>query len=340
MEKDERLHAALKREPVDRIPVALWQHFPGDDQRAESLARAALDFQQRFDFDFIKLTPSNAHAATDWGSTSVYHGNPDGLREFTDYAIRDVHDWERLKPLDVSAGMLGQQLECVRLVRRAVGSRVPISLSVFNPLFIAKTLAGPGFIADLRERPALVGRGLEVIGETMVAFSRQALANGADGIFLATQHATYDLLSRAEYEQFGRPYDLAILEAARAGWLNLLHIHAHSHLMFDLLAQYPVAGINWHDRETWPSLSEGQRLFPGGVVGGLARFEDLVLGTPATLQEHVAAAVAQTGGRGLVIATDCVLPLTAPQGNVHAVVAAAVELGDGGQRSARSEPPR
>jgi uroporphyrinogen decarboxylase len=33
MDKRERLHATLRGEAVDRVAVALWRHFPVDDQR-------------------------------------------------------------------------------------------------------------------------------------------------------------------------------------------------------------------------------------------------------------------------------------------------------------------
>jgi uroporphyrinogen decarboxylase len=56
MTKRERLEATVAGEPVDQVAVALWRHWPGDDQRAEDMARSTLDFQRLFDFDFIKVT--------------------------------------------------------------------------------------------------------------------------------------------------------------------------------------------------------------------------------------------------------------------------------------------
>ena len=59
MRKRERLERAIAGEPVDRVPVALWRHFPGDDQRAADLARSAVDFQREFDWDFVRVMPAN-----------------------------------------------------------------------------------------------------------------------------------------------------------------------------------------------------------------------------------------------------------------------------------------
>ena len=48
MTKLERIHAAIKREPVDRIPYAVWRHFPEVDRFAAGLAQATLRFHQRY----------------------------------------------------------------------------------------------------------------------------------------------------------------------------------------------------------------------------------------------------------------------------------------------------
>ncbi len=47
----ERMQACLKNDPaLDRPPVALWRHFPMDDQDPATLAAATLDFQQSLQF--------------------------------------------------------------------------------------------------------------------------------------------------------------------------------------------------------------------------------------------------------------------------------------------------
>jgi len=81
-----------------------------------------------------------------------------------------------------------------------------------------------------------------------------------------------------EYREFGTAYDLQVLEPAASFWVKMLHLHG-SQVMFDLVADYPVDIINWHDRETFPSLSLGLTRFPGLVCGGVSQ-ETLVYGTP------------------------------------------------------------
>jgi hypothetical protein len=49
MDKRERLEKTIAGEATDRAPVALWRHWPGDDQRAADLARSVVEFQQTYD---------------------------------------------------------------------------------------------------------------------------------------------------------------------------------------------------------------------------------------------------------------------------------------------------
>jgi uroporphyrinogen decarboxylase len=57
MTKKERIDAALRGEPVDRIPVSLWRHFYQYEDTARGLADAMLLFQQDYDWDFMKDQP-------------------------------------------------------------------------------------------------------------------------------------------------------------------------------------------------------------------------------------------------------------------------------------------
>lgn len=148
-----------------------------------------------------------------------------------------------------------------------------------------------------------------------------ACETGIDGVFYAVQHAQYGLLSEEEYATFGRPYDLRVLEAASELWLNVLHLHG-TDVMFDLLADYPVQVINWHDRETWPTLAEAQNRFGGVVCGGLQRWDVVTRGTPDQVREQAADAIAQTGGRRFILGTGCVTPIVATASNIRAVRAA------------------
>jgi uroporphyrinogen decarboxylase len=324
MSKHDRLAAAIRGEETDRPLVALWRHFPTDDLDPEQLALSALAFQTQYDWDFVKLTPTSSYSVEDWGCRVAYRGHPEGTSEYIARPIETPADWARLEPLDPHTGALGQQLACIRRTRELAGSDIPLIETVFSPLAQAKNLVGGGLeIVHLRRHRVEVQHALEVIAETTVRFVQAALAAGADGIFYAMQRAAADSLSEAEYREVARPLDLRILEAAKDARFNLLHLHG-LHTYFDLVADYPAHALNWHDRDTGPSLAEGARRFPGLVVGGLSQ-HDMVEGTPHSVRALAREAIEALGGRRLCLSTGCVMQTVTPWGNIRALRAAAQE---------------
>jgi len=321
MTKRDRLAAAIRGEETDRPLVALWRHFPTDDLDAEQLALSAVAFQTQYDWDFIKLTPTSSYSVEDWGCRVAYRGHPEGTSEYIARPIEAPHDWARLEPLDPHSGALGQQLACIRRARELAGPDIPIIETVFSPISQAKNLIGGGLeIVHLRRHHVELQHALEVIAETTRRFVAMALDAGANGIFYAMQRASADFLGEQEYREVMRPLDLRILEAAQGGSFNMLHLHG-LHTYFELVADYPAHALNWHDRDTGPSLAEGARRFPGLVGGGLSQ-RDMVEGTPERVQALAREAIDTLGGRRLCLSTGCVMQTVTPWGNIRALRAA------------------
>ena len=140
MTKRERLEATILGEAADRTPVALWRHFPGDDQRPEDLAAATVAFQHRYDFDFVKVTPASSFCLRNWGAQDLWMGNTEGTRDYIHYPIQSPEDWHSLRPADPAAGALGAQLSCLRLIAEGLdnGDEVPFIQTIFSPLAQAR----------------------------------------------------------------------------------------------------------------------------------------------------------------------------------------------------------
>ena len=314
----QRLEACLSQAPVDHAPVALWRHFPVDDQTPESLAAATLAFQKIFDFDLVKVTPESSFCLKDWGARDEWRGATEGTRDYTNRVIQRPEDWARLPILDPTSGYLAAQLTCLRLLVKELGPDTPVIQTIFNPLSQAKNLVGGAdLLVHMRRFPDALHSGLKTITDTTLRFIEAAIQTGISGVFYAVQHAQYGLLSEKEFLEFGRAYDLELLAPAKELWLNMLHLHG-TEVMFDKVTDYPVSVINWHDRETSPSLAEAQAQFPGVVCGGLRREETMVLGSPEQVRAEARDALQSTQGKRFILGTGCVLPITAPYGNIMA----------------------
>jgi uroporphyrinogen decarboxylase len=312
------MQVCLSGEKPDRTPVALWRHFPGDDQKADTLAAAQLSFQKNYDFDFVKVTPASGYFVYDWGVEDEWRGHPHGTREYTKRVIHKRGDWEQLPILDPHKGHLAEQLAAVRHLITALSPDAPVIYTIFTPLSQAKKLVGDdSALFHLREYPEEFKQGLEIITESSKRFIEALLEAGVDGIFYAVQHAQTSMLTPDEYKQVGRPSDLAVLESAEPGWLNLLHLHGND-VYFEQLADYPVQAVNWHDLETPPDLKSGMEIFPGVVCGGMRQEETINLGSPELVREEARAAIEATGGQRFILGTGCVAPTTTPHGNLIA----------------------
>lgn len=317
-EKRKRLEAAIAGEKPDRLPVALWHHWPGDDQDAASLAAAHLKWQRDYDWDLLKVGPASSYSVDDWGVETEWVGHIEGTRETTFYPIDNPADWEMLEPLDPNAGMLGAQLAALRQIGQEVGEFVPFIATIFSPLSQAKHLASnPVLFSHLRQYPEAVHAGLATITESTLRFIEAAKQTGIAGIYYAVQHARYPLLSRGEFKRFGRDYDLPILTAVSDLWCNMVHLHSDE-VMFDLVADYPAHFLNWHDRETGISLEEGLAQIKGAASGGIDQWTLHEESPEGTLLEF-SDAMEQTNGRRLLLGTGCVTMVTTPTRNIRAL---------------------
>jgi uroporphyrinogen decarboxylase len=322
MDHWERLDTASAGRPADRIPLSLWRHFPEDDLDPARLAAHTVAWQRKWDFDLVKFMPSGTYGVEDWGAKTAFQGAANGARAVIEPGLARAEDWPKLARLDPRKGVLGKQIEALRLAARELGGRAPILQTVFSPLTTARKLAGERVFADMRRAPQMLEAGLRIITEVTVDFAAASLEAGAHGAFFATQCATYRIASEAEYERFGRRWDLEFFTALRGKTrLNMLHIHGED-VMFELLADYPVELLNWHDRLTAPSLADALAQSRQLLVGGVEETRTLALGPVSAIRTQVADAIRQTGGRRLMIGPGCVVPIATPDAHLRAVVEA------------------
>ena len=318
MTKRERVSAAIAGQPVDRVPVAFWRHVPEVDHTAKGLADAMLAFHRRWDLDLIKIMSSGVYCVEDWGCTVAYRGSPNGAKTCTAHAVKATADWSRIGALDPGAGALGRELEALRLIVKGRHDDAPALHTIFSPLTIARKLAGDRLDADLAAAPAAVEAALEVIAATVARYAGAAREAGADGFFFATQHASRDAIAEEGFRRYELPYLRRILEGlAAGGGLTVLHLHGRD-IFFDACADLPATVLNWHDRLTGPPLAEGRRR--GAVAAGLGEAGTLQKGPLTAIRAEAADAIAQTGGRGHILTTGCVLPLAVPDAHLQAVV--------------------
>ena len=313
----ERLEKVISGEIPDRIPISFWRHFPVDDQTPEGLAKAVIEYQTLFDFDFIKITPSSSFCLQDWGVKDTWNGNPEGTRDYSAPIIALPGDFTKIYQLNPNKGYLGKQLDCIRIIKGQISGSTPIIQTIFSPLSQIKNLVGKNKLGlFIRLYPDEIKEILKIISATTIQFILECIKLKIDGIFYAVQQAQYNILSKAEFLEFGKSFDLEILSFLNPFWLNLLHIHG-SDIMFNDLLDYPVQVINWHDRETRPNLGEARSFTPKVFCGGISQVNTMVLGNKEKIKNEILDSIRLTNSKRFILGTGCVLPVTTPQGNIR-----------------------
>ena len=328
MTKMQRMDAALHNQPVDRPPVSLWRHFYECEHTAEDLAGAMLAFHKKYDWDWMKVNPRASYHVEGWGVKTSYTGKPNDKPQVSGHPISSTSDWGKLKPLSTTEGVLDEQLEAVERIGEALGGETYFIQTIFNPLSIAADLLADkkALLQVIEKEPQALKDALEVITDTFANFARECLKAGACGIFCATTDwASRDMLNEEQWEEWGKPYDLRVLDAVQTAPFNVLHVCKNNNLLY-CLADYPVHAINWAVGSPGnPGLRDVQLNTDKTVIGGYMN-ETLREGTPAKITSEARLAREQTGGRRWILGPACSIPVDCPEENIRAARAAADQL--------------
>ncbi len=308
MNKRERIQVVLSGAQPDRLPYSLWTHLPGIDLDPIKLAEATYEFYKNYDVDFIKTMDNGMYAVEDFGCevdfSEVASG---GVSKITHSPIQTPWDWKQLQVHSCEEGALARELTSLKLLLEKVrAENVPVLFTVFSPLTIADKLSKKLVLKHIAEGYSPeVHYALNVIAETTAQLAKKAIELGADGVFFASQMSSYNVTTDNIYREYGKPYDLQVLEGAKNGWFNTIHAHGNN-IMFELLRDYPVAAFNWHAWETLPTMDEAQLMTGKCLMGGLQRM-DITDHHKNEIQHQIYECFKLLGGRKLILTPGCVI---------------------------------
>ncbi|MEP7284576.1 MAG: uroporphyrinogen decarboxylase family protein [Chloroflexota bacterium] len=338
LSKRERVEAALKGEAVDRVPVSAWRHFIAEERQAASLAQVSLKHFADFDWDWLKVNPRATYYAEAWGNRYDFNHYDSVLPELIDGPLNEPADLEKIQSINPTAGVFAEQLDLVRLVKAGIGDAHFLQ-TVFSPLSVLGFLVArsanhkiedvvqaqyDGLHRYFRENPQGVHAALQHITETLAKYAAATVDSGASGLFFAiVKLAREGVLTEAEFEEFGKPYDLQVLKAVEGAPFNLLHI-CGPYAYFNAVTDYPVQAINWATiGQHNPTIEEASHRTNKALVGGVDELGTLQSGTPEQVIQEALTAIQVTNGRHLLLTPGCGTNLDVPSENLHALREAA-----------------
>ena len=257
--KKERLLSVLHGELADRPPVSAWRHFQETEHSTPlDFAASMLIFQGKYDWDYIKMQPRATYYEEAWGSEfdfSDYKGGnvPSSIKK----SISGMQDLEKIVELPGNSGPFAEQLEAIQIIQKGVKDNTPIFQTIFCPSAVFQKLCAIDSIgryrsatrSDLmitlfREHPELVHKALKNITRTLANYSKEMAKIDTFGVFYAaTGLSRTGYLTRDEWDEFVRPYDMELLEA-----LMPLKVMLHACGIYcnpERFADYPIAILHW-----------------------------------------------------------------------------------------------
>ena len=317
MTNRENVIAAVRGEPVDRVPAGFWLHFPEDCFYGEQSVQAHLKFFRESGTDIMKIMNENVFPC--------------------DIPIREPADWGKIRPFGRTAPFIQDQLEITKRILDQVHDQGVVLLTVHGLVASAWHARGgtagyerghSSFLTDhLRRDPKAVKQAYEAITETLCVLTEEALKAGVDGIYYAALGGESYLYTDEEFAEFVKPYDLQILHAAdKRPAFNILHI-CKDCLNLERYRDYPGDVVNWGIFSDNPGLQEGRKLFPGrAILGGLDdRSGVLVDGTMEEIQQAVYRVLDEMGTHKFLLGADCTLPTEISMERIRAAVDATKE---------------
>jgi uroporphyrinogen decarboxylase len=208
------------------MKISFWKHHPISDQKGQLLAQEAIEFQNKFNFDFVKLTPAGNWLAVCYGAKDeVWENDSVGRRKITDFPLKTTKDFYTLQLFSFKEEILVEILNAMQISANQV--TVPVYATIFCPISQLIQISGLElFLKTVKEDPEAINSALKVIVENTLKVIEKSFQMGVKGLYFVTQHMQEELVSFEIYNQFGKPSDETCLQKATEIFDEVIfHIH-------------------------------------------------------------------------------------------------------------------
>ena len=321
-----RVLAALRREPVDRRPVAnptsivttdlqdkLGIHFPDAHHDAEKMAALAMAGHTELGYDVVfPIFAGGTHEAEALG-VPVRWGDK-GHMPACEKPIWKTADDIVIPDDFLDHPAIATPLDAIRILKREVGDEIAVMGKVYGPWSMAYHCFGLShFLKMTIKDPPMVSAIVEGLKEVAIRFGRAQVEAGAD-VLCYGAHITGDLIRPEAYPQFLEAIDRDMEAAIGAP----LIFHCCGRTM-DRIEYFNANGQTAFHFESQNDPAELRAKANMVLVGNINNPNTILTGGPDDVRREVYQAL----DAGVdIIAPECAVPLDAPMANVKAVVEA------------------
>lgn len=315
MTNRERIRKVLANEPVDRVPVAFFNHFTEADAWNLGLEKPD-EFEKNIE------------------------GHRKALEIFKPDVCKIMNDTLMMVPVDVSKVEKASDLlnleffdmnsryaeKQIALTKRVMDIYkdvdAPVYVTSFSATWIIRnafTVGLPVFGADERiirkltqEDPEAFAEALEKMSDSVIAMNKALMTEcGADGIYFSVNNQG-GFFSDEFHRKYVAPSEKRVLKAANdINNVNILHIcgyHGHGNDL-NLYTDYDTAAYSVAVVAEGTTMAEAKKLFNGKcVIGGFSQDGVIYKGLPKLVKQETWNILDNAGQTGVIIGADCTVP--------------------------------
>lgn len=326
----DRIKKAIRGEKVDRVAIAGWMHTPLVDRNVTDFVRKTIQMTDYYGWDLVKVM-TNGHFMTQaYGADIDYSIDPESWSgTVLRYPVQRIEDVRDLSVIEVKGSSLEAEVEVVRLLKEHYGDKLPILATVFNPITsLQETISSlnPFFVKHMMvHHKKELHKGLENMTQTVRNYMDALVDAGCDGFFFASQYCMRSIISTAQFEEFCKPYDVALLNHIKdKTWFNMLHVHGSADLLMKEYLTYPVQAVNWENapagvaEDRVSSIAQVREMTDMVLMSGIDQTSDFYVQgnnrdvVKKRMVDRLNTAKRECTDGRFVFAPGCTLPLDAP----------------------------
>lgn len=305
--KDRILHLAEEKSLPDAyVPAAFFLHFPEEFRSGRPAVDKHIEYFRTTGNDIMKIQYEHKFPVIEsiansgeWSDMPVY-----GDEFFAD-------------PLDIVEGVV-----------KELGSEAPVILTLYSPFMFAGQTVGKQRLLELvKDDPAKVAKGLEIIVESMGNLIRGCIDRGIDGFYASSQGGEGTRIPAAVFEEHIKPWDLAAWDLfADTTRLNVLHVCDYE-APYDSFARhvdYPGHIVSAPNEVGGKKMSgsEVSELFDRPFLGGMERLGVISTGPSEAVIAEAREAI-EAGPDAMILGADCTLAADTDWRNIAAATGVA-----------------
>ena len=248
------------------------------------------------------------------------------IAQLEEPALASLDEVDKAKLVDVDKdGRLPIILEGLRMVKKELGDKVPVSGTVTGPFTIAAMVVGTEkLLIGMIKKPEKVKQLMEVITENNERYIARMLEMGV-GVGFADPVSTTSLLRVKQYKEFSLPYfqhnvDFIKKNGGGCG----LHICGGSRKLWETLNE---TGIGCFGLDNIEDLEEAKEVLGPhmAIQGNVPPVDVIRLGTPQDVLRSSKECIrkAWDSPNGFTLTSGCQTPMDTPAENLQALMDAA-----------------